>query len=90
MFRELFYVGMGLILFAGIIFLFRTFDTSPGSSLTGFAVREGQQTTPLTEKTIVGQPQMVQQNITDNTPTVQESQSGGASAQFQVAVQVVG
>ena len=92
MFRELLYVSIGLILFAGIIILFRTFDTTPGSSLTGFAIREGQQTTPLTGNAVVGQAgqQATQQDIQNITPSVQESQSGGASAEFQVAARIIG
>lgn len=86
MFRELLYVSIGLVLFAGIIFLFRTFDTSQ-SGLTGFAVRDssGQATSPLSGNTLQNSSldeSLEKSNLTTN-------RAGGASAEFQVAVQVV-
>ncbi|MBI1972644.1 hypothetical protein HYS50_01420 [Candidatus Woesearchaeota archaeon] len=85
MFRELLYVSLALLLFAGILLLFQSFD-SPSGSLTGFAVREGQQqTTPLTGNAVVQQQGLVEQ--TERNQSAQ--QEAGASAQFHVGVKVV-
>jgi len=86
MFRELLYVSLALLLFAGILLLFQSFD-SPSGSLTGFAVRDttGQQTSPLTgnvARDLESEERLEEANRTEDQPA-------GASAQFQVAVRVV-